>query len=221
MKKFTLVELLAVIAIIGILVSILLPSLAKARNKAMIAVCSSNLRQSGTGKSGYLKDHNYKFPYKVIKKKKRITNWFGRKGTTGKLKVEDRPINPYLQPGAKNGDDVFVARCPSKWGYGMYEKDGNAYGSNKSLELPNTLGIKPGVLSVEFLSEINNPSFLLSAHEKPAKIMAHNSTGEGYVIHGYQDRFNAVFCDGSVKKQLIFYYGTTTDHTNYGFSNLD
>ncbi|MCM8531146.1 MAG: type II secretion system GspH family protein [Lentisphaeraceae bacterium] len=47
MKKFTLIELLVVISIIGILASILLPSLATARLKTIKTVCLSNTNQLG------------------------------------------------------------------------------------------------------------------------------------------------------------------------------
>jgi len=48
-KKFTLIELLIVVAIIGILASMLLPSLSKARKSARAAVCKSNQKNMYQG----------------------------------------------------------------------------------------------------------------------------------------------------------------------------
>lgn len=61
-SAFTLIELLTVIAIIGILAAILIPVVAAVRESARAAVCFSNLRQMGMATLLYADDHNERYP---------------------------------------------------------------------------------------------------------------------------------------------------------------
>ena len=58
MKRFTLIEMLIVMAIIGILASLLLPSLSKARAKAAQIVCLNNVRNIKVGMELFASENN-------------------------------------------------------------------------------------------------------------------------------------------------------------------
>ncbi len=64
-QGFTLVELLVVLAIIGLLVAILLPTLAGARRRAEGAACKNNLRQITLGAIMYTEDADGQLPWNL------------------------------------------------------------------------------------------------------------------------------------------------------------
>lgn len=65
-KGFTLIELLVVVAIIAILAAILFPVFARAKEKARMASCASNLKQIGTAVVMYTQDYDETMPIWAI-----------------------------------------------------------------------------------------------------------------------------------------------------------
>jgi len=60
-RGFTLIELLVVISVIALLLSILMPSLQKAKERAKAVVCMQNLKQWGYIIGAYTEEHNGSF----------------------------------------------------------------------------------------------------------------------------------------------------------------
>lgn len=66
-SSFTLLELLVVIAIISLLISILTPSLSRARQQAKSTVCLTRLSEFMKGLTSYAGDYNFQLPPMMYK----------------------------------------------------------------------------------------------------------------------------------------------------------
>ncbi|MFI4912601.1 MAG: type II secretion system protein [Sedimentisphaeraceae bacterium JB056] len=82
---FTLIELLVVISIIAVLMSIMMPSLQRARAQAKMVICSNNLKQIGTVFQLYANDNKMCFPEGINWSS---TAWFANDELTKYLPTE-------------------------------------------------------------------------------------------------------------------------------------
>ncbi len=135
---FTLIEILVVVAIIALLVAILLPSLARAREQARVAVCLSNYRAIGIAAAAYLNAEKDRFCWGP--QGRPASNYYGGKrgdatGETSHLSgyywgpprgptrgslnfsTKDRPLNKYVYGKVQNDlAELRVFECPSDYG---------------------------------------------------------------------------------------------------------
>ena len=104
MKKFTLIEMLVIISIIGILISLLLPSLSKTRETSRRTVCLSNLKQIGLAYTIYIDNHSTKINLQW--------GWhsaMGRNPNNPDSLAKERLLNLYV-------DTRTLAECPGDLG---------------------------------------------------------------------------------------------------------
>ena len=113
MKKFTLIELLVVVAIIGILLSILLPSLYRAREMSKRAVCKSNMNQIHKMINIYALQHNKRISLGMPNGEKYQNTYFfaGR--------PDRMPFNYYYYYAADLIDAPEAWTCPSQTSEGF------------------------------------------------------------------------------------------------------
>jgi len=101
-SAFTLIELLVVIAIIALLIGILLPALASARDTARGAICLTNQRQLATAMITYSLDYNEKLPPNIFGSQYR----FESDGKTGLRWFDEIVLGSYI-PNTDN-DDIDI-----------------------------------------------------------------------------------------------------------------
>jgi prepilin-type N-terminal cleavage/methylation domain-containing protein/prepilin-type processing-associated H-X9-DG protein len=114
-KKFSLIELLIVMAVLLILASILQPSLKSVMNSARTLQCLNNIKGLGSAVSLYQHDNQGNFPT--------IQHWGPISGGYGNTRFyggftkgpKDRPLNTYLN------EDPTVSECPADKGDGWLE----------------------------------------------------------------------------------------------------
>ena len=218
---FTLIELLVVIAIIALLVSILLPSLTKAKELAKTAVCMSQQKSFGLGFAFYFNEYDGALPpYGHLNPTPQGPHWFDLDLLGSYIGME---INHFV--------GVDYMRCPTAdprdnsiangvFTYGVnYGQVFNYLSVGKTSSPPrNVSQLSPSTYLLGDASDcaIYNPNQWVLVYDPQSDGFPTSANAAGSDYNFFAPRHNnkegvCVFADGSVRTVSLFDWATNVD----------
>ena len=199
-RNFTLIELLVAISIIGILTSMLLPSVQKSRMKGMSAVCKNNLKQMYLGQLLYSDDNDGRVMATEYGAEWMMsTNW--RNLDSGEWSNFHDGIQGFLEP-YTGEQESSVYRCPAT----NYDTSSRFYGAHKGRSYSGfTSRNWRHPYRLEKLHVVRTGTADFSDASRKPFFWDYNSPldddwwiGSSFEVHGNSGNLNLCVSDGSV-----------------------